>query len=99
MLGESAVFVKVGSTISLTCEINLYSVPPPDIAWFHGTEVKKVVEVYRMLLFKTCESRVLVNCIKEIRSTRTDLESCKRTNSLIKLHVGQGEARLIKEIE
>ena len=39
MLGESAVFVKAGSTISLTCEINLYSVPPPDITWYHGTKV------------------------------------------------------------
>jgi len=37
--GESAVYVKVGSTISLTCTINLYSVPPPDITWYHGSKV------------------------------------------------------------
>ena len=37
--GEAAVYVKVGSTISLTCTINLYSVPPPDITWYHGAEV------------------------------------------------------------
>ena len=37
--GEAAVYVKVGSTISLTCTINLYSVPPPDITWYHGSKV------------------------------------------------------------
>ena len=39
--GEAAVYVKVGSTISLTCTINLYSVPPPDITWYHGSKVNK----------------------------------------------------------
>ena len=38
--GESAVYVKIGSTISLTCTINLYSVPPPDITWYHGSKVR-----------------------------------------------------------
>lgn len=37
--GESSVYVKEGSTISLTCSINLYSVPPPDITWMHGAKV------------------------------------------------------------
>lgn len=41
LLGESAVYVKAGSTISLTCEINLYSVPPPDISWYHGDRVSR----------------------------------------------------------
>ena len=39
LLGESAVYVKQGSTISLVCAINLYSEPPPDITWFHGAKV------------------------------------------------------------
>jgi len=39
LFGESAVYVKQGSTISLTCEINLYSEPPPDINWIHGSKV------------------------------------------------------------
>ena len=41
LLGESAVYVKQGSTISLTCEINLYSEPPPDINWIHGSKVSQ----------------------------------------------------------
>ena len=41
ILGESAVYVKKGSTISLTCAINLYSEPPPDITWIHGSKVRK----------------------------------------------------------
>ena len=40
ILGESAVYVKKGSTISLTCAINLYSEPPPDITWIHGSKVR-----------------------------------------------------------
>ena len=42
LLGESAVYVKQGSTISLTCAINLYSEPPPDITWIHGSKVKEI---------------------------------------------------------
>ena len=43
--GEAAVYVKVGSTISLTCTINLYSVPPPDITWYHGSEVSIIFKI------------------------------------------------------
>ncbi len=32
--GEKAVFVKPGSSISLSCTIALYSVPPATIAWY-----------------------------------------------------------------
>ena len=39
LTGESAVYVKAGSTISLTCHINLFSVPPPDIVWYRGRRV------------------------------------------------------------
>jgi hypothetical protein len=34
------VYVKAGSTISLTCSVNLFSVPPPDITWIHGAKVQ-----------------------------------------------------------
>jgi len=39
LFGKPAVYVKEGSTISLTCAINLFSVPPPDITWMHGSKV------------------------------------------------------------
>ncbi|XP_040566660.1 protein amalgam [Lepeophtheirus salmonis] len=39
LFGESDVYVKAGSTISLTCSINLYSVPPPDVTWFHDQNI------------------------------------------------------------
>ena len=32
--GEASVFVKPGSTISLTCSIRLFSSPPTNIQWF-----------------------------------------------------------------
>ena len=32
--GESSVFVKPGSTISLTCTIRLFSSPPTNIQWY-----------------------------------------------------------------
>lgn len=35
--GKSAVFVKPGSTISLTCSIRLFSSPPTSIQWFRDT--------------------------------------------------------------
>jgi len=35
--GKSAVFVKPGSTISLTCSIRLFSTPPTSIQWFRDT--------------------------------------------------------------
>ena len=34
ILGEKAVFVKPGSSISLSCTIALYSEPPATIAWY-----------------------------------------------------------------
>jgi len=43
--GEANVYVKMGSTIALTCSINLYSTPPPDVVWFHGDQVRE--EEYR----------------------------------------------------
>ena len=50
LLGESAVYVKQGSTISLTCEINLYSEPPPDINWIHGSKVRRQGSVLIIIL-------------------------------------------------
>lgn len=35
--GKSSVFVKPGSTISLTCSIRLFSSPPTNIQWFRDT--------------------------------------------------------------
>ena len=34
---ESSVFVKPGSTISLTCSIKLFSSPPTNIQWYKDT--------------------------------------------------------------
>jgi len=35
--GKSSVFVKPGSTISLTCSIRLFSTPPTNIQWYRDT--------------------------------------------------------------
>ncbi|XP_049792342.1 uncharacterized protein LOC126199464 [Schistocerca nitens] len=37
--GPEDVFVKKGSTISLTCSINVHSTPPGSVLWFHGASV------------------------------------------------------------
>ncbi|XP_049937776.1 protein sidekick-1-like isoform X2 [Schistocerca serialis cubense] len=37
--GPEDVFVKKGSTISLTCSINVHSTPPGSVLWFHGAAV------------------------------------------------------------
>ena len=39
ILGKQSVFVKPGSTISLTCTINLFSQPPANIEWYRGSRV------------------------------------------------------------
>jgi hypothetical protein len=33
------VYVKRGSTISLTCSINVHSTPPGSVLWYHGAAV------------------------------------------------------------
>jgi hypothetical protein len=33
------VYVKKGSTISLTCSINVHSTPPGSVLWYHGASV------------------------------------------------------------
>lgn len=37
--GPSEVFVKKGSTISLTCTVNIQSTPPSSVLWYHGATV------------------------------------------------------------
>lgn len=37
--GHREVFVKIGSTISLTCSVNVHSVPPATVLWYHGRQV------------------------------------------------------------
>jgi len=37
--GPPEVFVKKGSTISLTCSVNVHSTPPSSVVWLHGTKV------------------------------------------------------------
>lgn len=32
-------YVKKGSTISLTCSINVHSTPPGSVLWYHGASV------------------------------------------------------------
>ena len=32
-------YVKTGSTISLTCSVNIQSQPPGSVAWYHGQSV------------------------------------------------------------
>ncbi|KAF2903452.1 hypothetical protein ILUMI_02733 [Ignelater luminosus] len=37
--GPAEVFVKKGSTISLTCSVNVHSTPPSSVLWYHGPSV------------------------------------------------------------
>lgn len=37
--GPEEVFVKKGSTISLTCTVNVHSTPPGSVLWYHGPSV------------------------------------------------------------
>lgn len=37
--GPSEIYVKKGSTISLTCSINIHSTPPSSVFWYHGQSV------------------------------------------------------------
>lgn len=39
ILGPEDVFVKKGSTISLTCTVNVQSTPPSSVSWHHGGDV------------------------------------------------------------
>ncbi|XP_011342664.1 basement membrane-specific heparan sulfate proteoglycan core protein isoform X2 [Ooceraea biroi] len=39
ILGPEDVYVKKGSTISLTCEVNVRSNPPSSVSWHHGGAV------------------------------------------------------------
>lgn len=39
ILGPEDVYVKKGSTISLTCEVNVRSTPPSSVSWHHGGAV------------------------------------------------------------
>lgn len=37
--GAEDVYVKKGSTISLTCSVNVHSTPPSSVLWYHGASV------------------------------------------------------------
>ncbi|KAK1122286.1 hypothetical protein K0M31_009509 [Melipona bicolor] len=39
ILGPEDVYVKKGSTISLTCSVNVQSTPPSSVSWHHGGAV------------------------------------------------------------
>lgn len=39
ILGPEDVYVKKGSTISLTCTVNVQSTPPSSVSWHHGSAV------------------------------------------------------------
>ncbi|XP_053594948.1 lachesin-like isoform X3 [Microplitis mediator] len=39
ILGAEDVYVKKGSTISLTCKVNVQSTPPSSVTWHHGSAV------------------------------------------------------------
>lgn len=39
ILGPEDVYVKKGSTISLTCTVNVQSTPPSSVSWHHGAAV------------------------------------------------------------
>ncbi|XP_012278800.1 lachesin [Orussus abietinus] len=39
ILGPQEIFVKRGSTISLTCTVNVQSTPPSSVSWHHGGAV------------------------------------------------------------
>jgi Immunoglobulin domain len=36
-VGPDDVYVKRGSTISLTCQVNIHSNPAPSVLWYHGS--------------------------------------------------------------
>ncbi|XP_060525794.1 hemicentin-1-like [Cylas formicarius] len=37
--GPAEIYVKKGSTISLTCTVNVHSTPPSSVLWYHGQSV------------------------------------------------------------
>ena len=37
--GNPDVYVKKGSTISLTCSVDVHSTPPGSVTWYHGSSV------------------------------------------------------------
>ncbi|XP_046750301.1 uncharacterized protein LOC124413624 [Diprion similis] len=37
--GPEDVYVKKGSTISLTCTVNVHSTPPSSVSWHHGVAI------------------------------------------------------------
>ncbi|XP_034942444.1 lachesin-like [Chelonus insularis] len=39
ILGAEDVYVKKGSTISLTCKVNVQSIPPSSVTWHHGSTI------------------------------------------------------------
>ncbi|XP_044013118.1 hemicentin-2-like isoform X2 [Aphidius gifuensis] len=39
ILGAEDVYVKKGSTISLTCTVNVQSTPPSSVTWHHGSSI------------------------------------------------------------
>ncbi|KAK0089057.1 hypothetical protein PV325_009420 [Microctonus aethiopoides] len=39
ILGPEDVYVKKGSTISLTCTVNVQSTPPSSVTWHHGSSI------------------------------------------------------------
>ncbi|KAK7573970.1 hypothetical protein V9T40_011161 [Parthenolecanium corni] len=39
ILGAEDVYVKKGSTISLTCSVNVHSSPPGSVVWYQGSTV------------------------------------------------------------
>lgn len=39
IVGPEDVYVKKGSTISLTCTVNVQSTPPSSVSWHHGGDV------------------------------------------------------------
>ncbi|XP_044579207.1 lachesin-like isoform X2 [Cotesia glomerata] len=39
IFGAEDVYVKKGSTISLTCKVNVHSTPPSSVTWHHGSAV------------------------------------------------------------
>lgn len=39
ILGAEDVYVKKGSTISLTCSVNVHSSPPGSVVWYQGSTI------------------------------------------------------------
>ncbi|XP_076259523.1 transmembrane and immunoglobulin domain-containing protein 1-like [Rhynchophorus ferrugineus] len=37
--GPTEIYVKKGSTISLTCTVNVHSIPPSSVLWYHGHSI------------------------------------------------------------